>query len=271
MRIAVTGSEGYIGKNLIPFLTKNYYEIVEVDRKIGIEADRIDYNFILKNEIECIVHLAALSGIKACSDDLKQAYNDNISTTMRIFSSAEQSKIPVIFASSQAAKTPKANYYALTKYMAECEAEKINRSPRSKINILRFTNIYGGIDYLETKSTVISKFVKAKRENKEIVINGNGLQKRDFIHISDICAAIFNCLAWNIKLEKPIDIGTGEPTSIFELAKIFDHKFTSDPKSDMIGTMMNVADIYDAKNLISFKSKINLEEQIRKEYLNGNV
>jgi hypothetical protein len=39
----------------------------------------------------------------------------------------------------------------------------------------------------------------------------------------------------------------------------------------MIGTMMNVADIYDAKNLISFKSKINLEEQIRKEYLNGNV
>jgi nucleoside-diphosphate-sugar epimerase len=266
MNIIVTGSEGYIGKNLIPILKRCDFNVMGIDRKNGFEASSIHHKFLKYNKIEYIIHLASLSGITACSDDLKQAYLDNVSTTINIFRAAEVENIPVIFASSQAAKTPKANYYALTKYMAECEAEEINKRNQTNIRVLRFTNIYGGIDYLETKNTVISRFVNAKRENKEIVINGDGTQERDFIHVNDICVAIYHTMLWGNTYE-PIDIGTGVATSVLQLAKIFDHKFTFHPRSSIIGTSRNVADTENAKKFIAFSSKLKLEEQIRKEYL----
>jgi len=267
MIVLITGSKGYVGKNLTYYLLKKGLNVIPIDRKIGSEVEELTQQKLTSLGVNHIVHLSALSGIKSCSDNLKQAYHDNISSTLKIFNSAEETYIPVTFASSQAAKTPKANYYALTKYMAECEAEKINFKNKTNIKVLRFTNIYGGMDYLETKSTVISNFIKAKKENLPIKINGDGSQQRDFIHVEDICDAIFKSIViTNIKIDKPIDIGTGIATSIKKLAEIFNHKFTYDLKSSMIGTDRNVADTYNAYKLLGFKANINLNEQIRKEY-----
>jgi UDP-glucose 4-epimerase len=266
MNVLLTGSDGYVGKNLIPMLKRFEINILCVDRKNDFEVSKINYKYLLYNKVDCIIHLAALSGIKACADNLEQAYLDNISSTIKLFREAEEVGIPVIFASSQAAKTPKANYYALTKYMAECEANIINERGKSNIRVLRFTNIYGGIDYIETKTTVISNFVKAKRNNKEIIINGDGSQERDFIHVEDICRAICYSILWS-NFNEPIDIGTGVATSVLQLAKIFDHKFTFHHNSSIIGTSRNVADTKNAKEYIAFTPKLKLEEQIRKEYL----
>ena len=188
-----------------------------------------------------------------------QSYFDNIKSTIHLFTEMGKAKVNGTFASSQAAKTPTANYYALSKYYGELEADFIRRKYQINLNVLRFTNVYGGMFYLEKKNTVISEFAKAKKDGFPLIINGSGNQERDFIHVNDICEAIYRSVLFGCN--SPVDIGTGVVTSIYQLAQYFEHRFTN-----MIGTMRNIADTNDAYMYLGFKSQIDLKEQIRKEF-----
>jgi UDP-glucose 4-epimerase len=263
-RILVTGAFGYVGQNLQPFLRNKGYEVICIDRKIGAEVLSIDAKGLIDMEISHVIHLAGQSGLKNCDENLEQAYSDNIKSTINLFTEMSKAGVNGTFASSQAAKTPTANYYGLTKYFGEIEARSQYLKYGTNINVLRFTNIYGGIGFLETKNTVVCKFAKAKKNNETIVVNGYGDQERDFIHINDICNAIWRSILFST--QTPIDIGTGVATSVRRLVDYFRHKFTYDDKSGMIGTMRNVADPIDAYTYLGFKAEIDLEDQIRKEF-----
>lgn len=265
-KILITGSNGYIGKNLQTYLRDKEYEVVCLDRRIGNDVMMITSGILKEVKISHIIHLAAVSGIKNCSDNLRQAYIDNIKSTIHLFKEASLAGVNVTFASSQAAKTPHANYYALSKYFGECEADFINKNSDINISVLRFTNIYGGMGFLETKNTVVSKFAKAKMNDETVTLNGDGDQIRDFVHISDVCNAIWRSTLFNCS--EPVDIGTGVETTIRQLALHFKNKFTTDPRSGMIGTMRNVADTVAAEVNLGFRAEVNLKEQIEKEFLN---
>jgi UDP-glucose 4-epimerase len=264
MRIVITGGRGYIGTNLVKYLhEKDGDMIIDIYDKVDkLRAENIQdlgyYDFV--------VHLAAISGIAASKNDLSGAIRDNVSAAFHVFNkSLTADNIPrVIFASSQAAKTPEANFYAMTKYMAETEAQRLNRIYPINISILRFTNVYGGIDYLEKKDTVVSRFMNLAKKKECIVINGDGSQIRDFIHVNDICEIIYRVIKAN-GIRKIIDVGSGVETSIMSLAKMFDTEFTYDRLSDSIGTSKNVADISDLKELLDFTPTLKLTDYIKEE------
>ena len=61
--IIVTGSEGFIGKELVKALKSDVNNVVyEVDRKIGIEADNIE-SIINNHHIDVVYHLAAQTSV----------------------------------------------------------------------------------------------------------------------------------------------------------------------------------------------------------------
>ena len=131
---------------------------------------------------------------------------------------------------------------------------------------MRFTHVYGGYEYFEKKSTIIANVVKSIKDYKWFTIHGDGSQKRDFIHVDDICKAISFCMA-AAPFREPIDVGTGVETSVKEIVSIFEDKyekflFTYDLRSDMIGPMSSTADITRAQEVFNFKYYVKLKDWI---------
>lgn len=256
MNVMITGDLGYVGINLALFLKKKGIKVIGVDRKIKKYVESITEKQL--RGIDFVVHLAAISGIKICEENKTQAIENNICASFKLFRLCNFLGIPLIFASSQAAKNPK-NTYAFTKYMCE---ERILDYASKGINFksYRFCNIFGGLGYLEKKTTVVSNFIK----DPELSINGNGNQTRDFIHVEDICESIWKGINNSENITTPIDIGTGIPVSILDLAKFTGKKFTLVQKSDNIGVMSSVANIKKAKNILGFTAENKVEQYIKK-------
>lgn len=256
--ILITGGAGYIALNLLDYLHhKNITVSNHVDKIWENSAENIR-NVL---EYDVVIHLAAMSNIFDCMNDLDGSIRDNILSAFNIFELAKNQGIPVIFSSSQAAKMPEENLYAMQKRIIEVAATRLNELG-ADIKILRLTNVYGGINFLKNKS-VVANFINAKRKNKDVIINGNGEQIRDFIHVRDVCNAIYKCIEYNTKIPKPMDIGTGIGTSIYELAKMTKNKFVFDKHSKMIGVLKNIAEIEEAEKIIGFKSTRKIQDYMK--------
>ena len=271
--ILITGSHGYIGTNLVSYLRKDKYTIHGLDKTTGCYVE-----FLKKiGECDCIVHLAALPGIQACEDDLVMAIKDNISSAFNIFNLAIRKNIPIVFLSSQAAKEPQSSTYAMMKKIIETQAEMLNKECKSNIKILRLTNVYGGVDYLAKKNTVVKKFIEAYRNNEPMIIDGDGKQTRDFIHVDDVCEYIRQCIEMgNVVIDEPIDIGTGTQTSIFDLWGMFeDGLIEYNFFSRSVGVETNSANIERAIEIFGYRASNRLDkyiqEKIQKERNKYNV
>ncbi len=208
MKILVTGSSGYIGCNLKKFILKNGYKLISYNLRDG--HDIRDTTKVLEATKCCdaIIHLAALADIPYCEGHPLEAIKTNILGTINVAQAARRYGIPLVFVSTFGAKNPK-DVYCLTKRLGEEIVLKDGGV------VLRLSNIYGGEKFL-TKKNVVANFLNAKRNNSRVSVHGDGSQKRDFIHVDDVCRAIM------IGLEARSDvyyICTGRQTSVLELAR----------------------------------------------------
>ena len=236
--VLITGGCGYIGENLQQYLmNKGIYKIYDFDKLSGQGVE--DLEIIPK--VDFVVHLAAISGIPACQNNPSEAVRSNISASFNILKLAYRNNIPVILASSQAAKEPNSSFYASTKFIMEEEAKRLNELGM-KNKILRFSNVYGGYQYLEKKTSVIANFCNAKLNNEQVKVHGDGSQERDFIHVNDLCEIIYGIMEKNDQIEEEIiDIGTGYMFSINEIIEWLELEYEySNERS--AGTSSNSAD-----------------------------
>jgi len=245
--VMIIGADGYIGINLVNYLKKENISVWTYDAIRGSRGEE----FTHLAGYDCVVLLAAFPGVINCRGNIQKAVIDNISVAFNIMNQAAIDNVPVIFTSSQAAKEPFDNFYATIKKIIEIEAFRLNELGADN-RILRLTNVYGGANYLEKKNTVVKQFIMARRNDIKLVINGDGNQIRDFIHVDDVCKAIHLCILYNNKIKEPIDIGTGIGISIRNLAELFNNEFTFVNDSDTIGALESVADISKAKELLDF-------------------
>jgi hypothetical protein len=98
MRVVVTGSEGELGKRVIPFLAKEF-TISEIKEDPGFSKE--EYLKKCRDKLEgqdCIVHLA---GNKDLGQDWSSAFENNIELTSNILEIAKEARVrKVILASS---------------------------------------------------------------------------------------------------------------------------------------------------------------------------
>jgi UDP-glucose 4-epimerase len=123
--------------------------------------------------------------------------------------------------------------------------------------------VYGGDNYLDKKNTVVKQFIMARRNDIQCVVNGDGSQIRDFIHVEDVCEAIYKCIMYGKRILEPVDIGTGIGVSIKNLAKMLGSKFTMCENSDTIGSSESIADPTLAKELFGFEAVQSLTEYLK--------
>ncbi len=207
MKVFITGSKGFIGRELVSQCKKQGMEVIEADLPEADICSR-EIDKLIPEGIDAIIHLAALSRDPDCKNKAYECFNLNVMGTLNLIEAAEKKKAKqFIFASSEwvydncTEKEVKneesviniANHkseYALSKLVSEANLRQKYQYGFCPVTILRFGIIYGARK--EGGSAVESLF-QAVREKDEVEV-GCLRTGRHFIHVSDIVAGIIKSI-----------------------------------------------------------------------------
>src|SRR3989344_2621271 len=215
--VGITGASGFIGQNLIQRLRTENVNIRIIDK----EEDLVDQVVGCK----AIVHLAAINnflnpGIESANVEytrkLAEAIQAHVLDCLLIFTSSfAVYKIPqkgdVV---SEKYITESRNRYGQTKL----EAEKIIKQFGLNVWILRLSNVYGP-GMAPFKHSVVSTFRELIKQGKEITIDGDGSQTRDFVHVDDAVSAILLALKKKLVGVRIVNICSGDDINLNDLVK----------------------------------------------------
>jgi UDP-glucose 4-epimerase len=271
--ILVTGGHGFIGSNLIKLLIDNKYKAYCIDNQstgknkikgcVYINENIININQI-KYKIDCIVHLAAIARIQPSFKDPKSYWVNNCDGTFSVVDYAKIKKIPIIYAGSSSHHGGRfKNPYTFTKDIGEDIVNLYEQCYNIKATIVRFYNVYGPGECLDTNySTIIGNWKQKLINNLPFVIFGDGSKKRDFTHVDDITDAIIKII--NKKaFGYTFELGRGKSYSVNSILKLFDYKKVR-YESDKPGEVKNIkCDNRLAKKILNWEPKKNIEDYIK--------
>jgi len=298
MKFVVTGGAGFIGNRIVKALLNQGDSVKIVDNlhtgKMEnldgiinevefVKADIRNFEEMKENikDVDGVFHEAALTVVQE-SFTKQNEYNDvNVVGTENIFKIAQENNIKVIFASSSSVygdttkipikesfpKNP-INPYGITKLKDEILAEKYSKMNLDVIG-LRYFNVFG-IGQTGSYAGVITKFINRLKEQKQLQINGDGEQIRDFIFVDDIADANISAMKSKIR-EGFFNIGTGLGTTIKHLAdiliKISGEKISKIYEDPLEGDIkFSQADISLTEKSFNWKFQTSLNEGLKKIY-----
>lgn len=188
--ILLTGGKGNIGSRL----AKKLDDFICIDTKDGKNLLTCE----LPEKIDLIYHLAAHAPVEhSWNDPLRTV--DNFSTVVRLAHHYPDAKI--IFASTGAAVDP-VTPYGFSKWAA---SEYLKRFHDNAV-ILYFPNIFG------LPRSVVDIF----KDKEEVVIYGDGLQVRDYVHVDDIVNGLVKAQKWKAG---EYFMGSSVGTNLLQLAE----------------------------------------------------
>jgi len=254
LRVLVTGGAGFIGHHVVKLLADSGFTVAVADNlenasarglrtleeaeipvfRVDVrDADGLGWVFDYF-KADAVIHCAALINVEE-SISKPDLYADvNVRGTAVTASLAAKKGVGTIVYMSSAAvygqphtlpigeshPTEPISPYGATKLGGEHVCLSLSKSlGYFKAFVLRLFNVYGpGQDYRNPYSGVIARFAAAALRGSDLEIFGDGLQSRDFIHVSDVARAALRCLDEGA-VAGVYNIGSGRETSILELAR----------------------------------------------------
>lgn len=238
MKCLVTGSEGFIGKNLVAALKADGHEVDEWDVKNG---DDITRNFFIthpEDTFDVVYHLACMNQMTAADPDAAiqnlevNAYGtrrlaeyavDNdakfvYTSTASVYGNAEQIPTPV---------TAKLN--PLTDYaVAKLAGEYFVQNSGADWTILRLSNVYGPHQTLDNPYCgVIGRFLEQEANGEPLTVIGDGMQTRDFTYVGDVVEhlqrAAYKCAYPSDYSGRIFNVSRGRETPVEYVARSISH------------------------------------------------
>lgn len=258
--ILITGGAGFIPSSIAEGLSRNpEHSIILVDNlltgKINNIPDRANVKFIKGdvNDMHCITsimasyrfnfvfHYAAVVGVSRTlmypsmvMKDMNGMYNvlecsKNTGVKRVFFSSSSEVYGEPVEVPQHEERTPLNSRlpYAVVKNVGECYCRTYKQDYDLDYTILRFFNTYGP---KQSEDFVISKFIKAAQENKDITIYGDGLQTRTFCYIDDNVEFTKTIMEQNLCINEVVNVGHDLQYTINELAETIIRVTSSDSK-----------------------------------------
>ncbi|EOE7232613.1 TPA: UDP-glucose 4-epimerase GalE [Clostridioides difficile] len=319
MAVLVAGGAGYIGSHTAIELLESGYEVVIVDNlsnSNSIVVDRIKelskkpvkfYNIDIRNKdemhvvfkennIESIIHFAALKAVGESVEKPIEYYSNNLISTLNLFELMREYGVKKFVFSSSATvygdphtcpiledfPLSVTNPYGRTKLMIEQMLVDISNADKSlDIALLRYFNPVGahksgriGEEPNGVPSNLMPYITKiAVGKLKELSVYGNdypthdGTGVRDYIHVLDLAAGHVKALQ---KLEENpglvvYNLGTGKGYSVLDLVKAFSKASGKEIPYKIVGrragdVAMCYADSSKAEKELGWKAKYELEE-----------
>jgi len=107
--------------------------------------------------------------------------------------------------------------YGLSKLVGELVLRQYARNYGLKVTVLRLFNVYGP-GQNPAYAGVISRFIERAIAGKPLIIYGDGLQTRDFVHVGDVAEAFYKAIVGNVT--GVFNIASGKPVRIIDLARM---------------------------------------------------
>jgi len=245
-RIFVCGHKGMVGQAVLRRFQQEDCEVLTADRhELDLRDDRAVAAWFAKNRPNAVILVAAKVGGILANDTMPVPFLlDNLRIQNAVINAAfEQGVEKFLFLGSsciypaQAAQPlsedslltgplePTNQWYAVAKIAGIKLCQAFRKQHGANFISAMPTNLYGPHDnYHPNESHVvaalISRFYAAMRDNhKNLVIWGSGTPLREFLCVDDLADALIYLLKY-YNDEAPINIGTGEETSICELAEL---------------------------------------------------
>jgi UDP-glucose 4-epimerase len=238
MKILVTGGNGFIGSNLIKRLIQEEHHVHSLDNlSTGAKLNEVNgchYHYgevenidSMDKDFDVIFHLAALARIQASFEFPHKTFTSNVVSTEAVVEFAKKIKAKLIYAGSSSKwHDPTQSPYAMSKYLGEELVKMYRKSFGIKAQIARFYNVYGPNEILEGDyAAVIGIWRRQIRDNQPITIVGDGEQRRDFTHVSDIVDGLYKIMLSEHYHDDAWELGTGTNYSINEVYNMFFNKF----------------------------------------------
>ena len=244
-KILITGGAGFIGSHVAQALFDNGFEVRVFDLKTSriekiesIQGNILDRDLLEKAVQGCdaIVHLAAQISVSRSLDYPDETMEINVKGTKNVLTAAKKHGIRrIVLASSAAVYGDSTSLplreerlgnilspYASSKLKNE-EQAVLARKDGLETVALRFFNVYGpGQSFEGSYASVIPKISEKIIRGEKPIIYGDGLQTRDFIHVSDVALSILNILSldWKETISSVYNVATQHQTSLLELVEI---------------------------------------------------
>lgn len=246
MRVLVTGGAGFIGAHSVRCLLSRGHSVAVVDdlshgRREALPAEVplhvMDVrapslaDLFAAEKPDAVLHLAAQMDVrKSMADPLFDASVNVLGTVNMLAAASRAGTRRVVFASSGGAvygeqdvfparedhpRRP-ASAYGCSKLCGEEYLSLYGRTFGYSTLSLRYANVYGPGQDPHGEAGVVAIFCEKLVAGAELVINGDGLQTRDYVHVSDV--ARINALAIEARVTGALNVGTARETSVNELA-----------------------------------------------------
>ncbi|MDD3050086.1 MAG: GDP-mannose 4,6-dehydratase [Candidatus Cloacimonetes bacterium] len=263
MNILITGGAGFIGSHLCKKLIKNnniicldnlcdFYSpkikennissLLEKDNFTFYKADirnRDDLHKIFEdNNIDFIIHLAAMAGVRPSIEQPELYYDVNVKGTLNIMECCKKYSVDkVVFASSSSVygnnkKTPFSESdnvdfpispYAATKKSCELMIYNYHSLYNISAACLRFFTVYGP---RQRPDLAIHKFTNLISQKKSVPLYGDGTTRRDYTYIDDILDGISKAVDFiqNNYTYEIFNLGESNTVSLIEMLTIIEEE-----------------------------------------------
>jgi UDP-glucose 4-epimerase len=294
MNCLVTGGAGFIGSNLVDKLIDLGHGVICIDNESAecheqfywnpkannYKYDICDYDQIkhLFNGVDYVFHIASDARIQPAILNPRKSIESNAVGTANVLELSRLAKVKkFIYSSTSSAYGKKAilpnvetqasdplTPYSTAKVFGENLARVYYNLYGLETISLRYFNVYGDRQPLKGQyAPVIGLFLKQHEEGKPLTVVGDGSQRRDFTHISDVVQA--NILASEVTdgFGEVYNIGYGSNYSIIDIANMIsnDVKFIPSRIGEVQETLASNSKF---KDLTGWMPKVSLMRWLQK-------
>ena len=253
MRLLVTGGAGFIGSNYVRMLLDG--SLVGVSKLMILDKltysgnksnlkglNQSDYEFVqgdicdsdlvskLTKKVDSVVNFAAESHVDRSIDSSKEFFQTNVIGTHTLLEAARRNNLGTfiqistdeVYGSITEGSWDESfpllpnSPYAASKASGDLISQAFFRTYGIDVRITRCSNNYGPYQFPEK---VIPLFITNLLKNKKVPLYGDGLNVRDWLHVTDHCRGIHLVLTKG-KAGDIFNIGGGRELSNIELTRV---------------------------------------------------
>jgi UDP-glucuronate 4-epimerase len=303
--VLVTGGAGFIGSHLVEALLAGGCKVTAVDNfddyypratKIEnlrqaladpcfrlVEGDIRDFprlSLDLTDDYDCIVHLAAKTGVRPSINDPLSYMEVNVVGTQNMLDLARLRGVrQFVFSSSSSVygTNPRVPWreedtdlspispYAATKIAGELLGHVYSHVYGIRFLALRFFTVYGP---RQRPDLAVHKFTQLLLDGQPIPVFGDGSTRRDYTFVMDVVAGLRRAIDYTGSHYEVLNIAGGRPVALRELIEALEAQLGVRAEilrlPEQVGDVSQTfAEVAKADRLLGFRCRTSIAEGLR--------